>query len=202
MKIKKSTIFTALAAIIFSLQANAQLDLGKLISAGVETIQNATASTKFEASDLVGTWKYASPAVSFKGDNALANVGGAAAATTVENKLAPYFQKAGFENSQLTVKEDLTFTWKIGGITLSGTIEKSKDTDLVFNFSAFNKVKVGKIDCMATKSGSTVNLTFDASKIMSIAQKITSISSNSTFATVNSLLSNYKDMYIGVKLKK
>lgn len=187
---------------VSSLNAHAQLDLGKIISAGVQTIQNATASSNFPAEDLIGTWAYTSPAVSFKGDNALANVGGAAAATTIENKLAPYYQKAGLQNSQLTVKDDLTFTWKLGAMTLTGKIEKPDDGSLVFNFSAFGKVSIGKIDCIATKSGSTVNLTFDMSKLLTVAQKISSISSSSTFKSVNSLLSNYKDMYLGVKMKK
>lgn len=195
-------IFIVCAALLSVSSAYGEIDLGKLISAGVQTIQNATASSKFEATDLIGTWNYTSPAVSFKGDNALANVGGAAAATTIENKLAPYYQKAGLQNSQLVVKNDLTFTWKLGVMTLTGNIEKNKDSNLVFNFSAFGKVKIGKVDCNATKSGSTVNLTFDASKILSIAQKIASISSSSTFQTVNSLLSNYKDMYLGAKMKK
>lgn len=202
MNIKILKIVAFLTIMAYPVAANAQIDLGKLISTGVSTIQNATASSKFEASDLVGTWKYVSPAISFKGDNALANIGGAAAATTIENKLAPYYQKAGFQSSQLTVKSDLTFTWKIGAATLSGTIEKSNNTDLVFNFSAFGKLSIGKINCHATKSGSTVNLTFDSSKVLSIAQKVSSISSSSYFKSANSLLSNYKDMYLGVKLKK
>ena len=182
--------------------AFSQIDLGKIINSGIQTVQNATASTKFEASDLVGTWTYTSPAVAFKSDNALSNIGGAAAATAVENKLVPYFQKAGLQNSQLIVNKDLTFTWKLGAVTLSGTIEKDATSNLVFNFSAFNKVKIGKVDCIATKSGSTVNLTFDAGKILAIAQKISSLSNNSTFKTLNSLLDNYKDMYIGAKMKR
>lgn len=203
MKISKIA-FTAfvIASLGCSLNASAQLDLGKLLESGVKTIQNATANNNFEAKDLIGTWKYTSPAVSFKGDNALANIGGAAAATTVEDKLAPYYQKAGLNNSVLTVNNDLTFSWKLGTVSLTGTIEKESGENLIFNFSAFGKIKIGKLDCIATKSGSTVNLTFDVSKILSIAQKIASLSSNSTFQTLNSLLANYKDMYIGAKMKK
>ena len=182
--------------------ASAQFDLGKLIDAGVQTIQNATATTNFTADDLVGTWDYVSPAISFKGDNALSNIGGAAASTAVENKLSTYYNKAGLQNSKLTVNSDHTFTWKLGVANLSGTIEKSGTSDLVFNFSAFGKINIGKINCMATKSGSNVNLTFDASKLLNLAQKISSVSSNSSFQAVNSLLSNYEDMYIGFKMKK
>lgn len=202
----KSTKIAILAfALVAPFSASAQFnlgDIGDLINSGVETVKNLTATSNFEAKDLVGTWKYSSPAVSFNGDNVLSNLGGAAASTTIENKLAPYYKKVGFQNSVLTVNNDLTFTWKIAGVTLKGTIEKSKSTDLVFKFDAFNKTSIGSVGCMATKSGSTVSLTFDASKILSIAQKISSVSSNSSFQTINSILSNYKDLYVGVKLKK
>lgn len=203
MKIKsKFQILIASAVVLCNLNVSAQIDLGKLIGAGVSAIQNATATTKFEATDLIGTWSYVSPAISFKGDNALSNIGGAAAATTIESKLAPYYQKLGINNSKLTVNNDLTFNWKLGAATLTGKIEKNASSNLIFNFSAFGKINIGKVECIATKSGSTVNLTFDASKLLSIAQKVASISSNSSFQAVNSILSNYKDMYIGAKMKK
>lgn len=200
MKIIKIAAIAALLSV--PTVANAEINLGKLISTGIETVQNLTATSNFEASDLVGTWTYSSPAISFKGDNALANIGGAAAASTIESKLAPYYDKVGMQNSQLTVNDDLTFTWKIGMISLTGTIEKTKDSNLIFNFSAFGKVPIGKLDCMATKSGNVVSLTFDASALISIAQKVSSISNNSTLQSVNALVSNYKDMYIGAKMKK
>ena len=195
------TIFLILFSFV-SISSIAQIDLGKLINTATQTVQNLTATTNFDAKDLVGTWDYVSPAVSFKGDNALSNIGGAAASTAVEDKLTPYFAKAGLQKSKLTVNSDLTFTLNAGSMKLSGTIEKSSDSDLVFNFSAFGKVSIGKVNCKAAKSGNTVSLTFDSSKILGVAQKISSISSSSTFKSVNSLLSNYKDMYIGAKMKK
>lgn len=202
MKAKQFFRIGAFAALFAAgaLSSNAQLSdiLGKIKS----TVENVTATSNFQATDLVGKWSYVSPAVSFKGDNTLANIGGAAGATAVEDKLAPYYQKAGINTTELTIKDDLTFTWKMSKATLTGTIEKSDSSNLVFNFSAFGKVKIGKMDCLATKSGNTLNLTFDVSKLLAIMQKISSISSNSSFKTLNSLLSNYKDMYMGVKLKK
>ncbi|MCH5220627.1 MAG: DUF4923 family protein [Muribaculaceae bacterium] len=189
------------AIVITSFCASAQLDLGNLLNSGLQTIQNATASTKFDVKDLVGTWIYTSPAVSMKGDNALANIGGAAAATTIENKLSPYYQKLGLQNTKLTVNNDLTFTMNAGAAKLSGTIEKSGD-NLVFNFSAFGKITIGKVDCLATKSGSTLNLTFDSSKLLSIIKKVSSLASNTSISSISSLLSNYDGLYLGAKMKK
>ncbi len=203
MKISTALKGLFIATIIACPAAMAQkFDLGKLVGAGVQAVQNATATSNFTAEDLVGTWNYSSPGVNFKGENALANIGGAAASTTIENKLAPYYKKAGLEKSQLIVNSDLTFTFNLGAMKLTGTIEKSKDSNLVFNFSAFGKVSIGKVDCIATKSGSLLNLTFNASKILAVAKKISSVSSNSSFKTVNSLLSQYDGLYVGAKMKK
>ena len=47
-------------------------------------VNSVTANSNFSVDDLVGTWNYTSPAVTFDSENALKNVGGAAAATAVE----------------------------------------------------------------------------------------------------------------------
>jgi hypothetical protein len=167
--------------------------LGSLVS-------NATASSSFELTDLVGTWKYVSPAVSFESDNALQKIGGAAASTAIEEKLAPYYKTAGLTNLQLTVASDLTFTMKLKFGTLTGTIEKDSNNKLVFNFSAYGTISIGKISAQATKSGSTLNLTFDASKVVSIAKKVSAVTNNSTLTTATDLLSSYDGIYAGFKL--
>lgn len=181
--------------------AYAQLDLGKIISSGSKIIEKATSTSNFDVKELVGTWKYVSPAVSMAGDNTLANIGGVAASTAIEDKLANYYNKAGIQNAKLTVNDDLSFSWSLGKVTLTGKIEKEGEK-LAFNFSAFNKIKIGKVNCKATKSGSTIELTFDTSKLLALAQQISAISSNSTFKTLSSALSSYKDLYVGMKMKK
>lgn len=185
--------------------ASAQLNLGNLgdmINTAGKAIQNVTATTKFTAQDLVGTWKYSSPGVNFDGDNALSNIGGAAASGVIENKLAPYYKTAGIDKLTLTVNKDLTFKMGMGSKQLSGTIAKEKGGNLVFKFAAFNKINIGTIECIATKSGNMLNLTFNASKMLKLAQTVSSISSNSTFQTVNSLLKNYDGLFIGAKMKR
>ena len=197
------SIAIAITAItLISGTANAQSKLGKFLDGAVKTVQNATATTKFEAKDLVGSWKYESPAVAFKGDNALANIGGAAGATAVEDQLKPYYDKAGMEKMAFEVKNDLSFTLTVGVTKLQGTITKDKNSNLIFNLSALGKIPLGKLECIATKSGNVVNLTFDAQKVLSLVKTIGSLSSSSSIASLTKLLNNYKDMYIGAKLKR
>lgn len=203
MKLSKHlSAFVLAVTLIGTPVSMAQFNFGSLLDKVKSTAQNLTSTSSFQATDLVGNWKYVSPAVSMKGDNILANIGSAAGASTIEDKLSPYYQKIGLQKSTLDVAEDMTFTFTLGAVKLTGTIEKAKDTDLTFHFKAFGKVSIGSVSCMATKSGNTVNLTFDAQKLLSLLQTISSKTSNSSIKSINAILSNYKDLYLGMKMTR
>jgi len=181
-----------------SLTASAQFDFGKLLQGAGQAIQELSASPeKLTVDQLVGTWKYSSPAVAFKGDDALSTIGGLAASSTIEDKLAPYFKKAGLNKLQLTVNNDSTFTMSMGKIKLSGTVLKDENNNLVFNFSAHEKISLGKIACMAKKTGNKLSLTFNASRLIAIAKKVSSISNNANFKSISSILERYESLYVG-----
>lgn len=165
-------------------------------------ISNLTASSNFELTDLQGTWAYQSPAVTFQSDNALQKVGGVAAASAIEEKIKPYYEKAGITSLVLTVNEDLTFTMKLKRGTLQGTVTKDEEGNLEFNFSAFGKIKLGKVSAYATKSGDTLNLTFDVSKLISIMKTVASVANISSLNTITSLLSSYEGIYAGFKMNR
>ena len=165
-------------------------------------ISNLTASSSFELADLQGTWDYQSPAVTFQSDNVIQNAGGAAAASTIEGKMAPYYEKAGITSLQLTVDAENNFTMKLKRGSLKGTVSKDEQGNLEFNFSAFGKIKLGKVSAFATKSGNTLNLTFDVSKLISIVKSVSSVSGISSLNTISSLLSSYDGIYAGFKLNR
>lgn len=161
-----------------------------------------TSSNKFSPESMVGSWNYSSPAVGFASDNVLKKVGGAAAASALEQKLQPYYQKAGLESVSLTVNDDLSFTMKIKAVSLNGTISKDEDNNLVFNFQAFKKIKLGSLKTMATKSGDTLTVVFDATGLMKVLNAISSVAKLKSLSTLNSLLQSYDGLYIGFKMKK
>ncbi len=175
---------------------------GGVLDAIGGVVGNVLANDRFSVDDLVGTWNYTSPAVSFKSDNALKNIGGAGAAAAVESKLEPYYKKLGFTKTTLTVAEDHSFTMKLGALSLSGTIEKDDSGNLTFNFSAFKKVSLGKVAAHATKAGNTLNLTFDATRMIELLTKVSSVLNVSSLNAVTSLLSSYDGIYMGFKLKR
>lgn len=175
--------------------------LSGILNAVGNAVENATATTNFAVEDLIGSWSYESPAVSLSSDNALSTIGGIAASGTIEKKLSPYYNKFGLNKLQIIVNEDLTFNMTAGKTTLAGTISKEEE-QLVFNFQAFGKVNIGKINARATKSGTSLNLTFDAQKVLNIAQKVASLANNASLKSVSSLLDSYKGVYVGCKLRK
>lgn len=159
------------------------------------------ANDKFTVDDLVGSWSYDSPAVSFESDNALKKIGGAGAATAVESKLAPYYKTLGLNKTTLTVDTEHNFVMKLGVAQLKGTVEKGEDGSLVFAFNAFGKINLGKVSAHATKVGSTLNLTFDATRLIQILTKVAGVLNNSTLKTVTDLINSYDGIYMGFKLK-
>ncbi len=162
---------------------------------------NTLASQNFSVDDLKGSWAYISPAVSFQTDNALKKIGGAGAATALESKLAPYYQRLRLDKSSLTVTEDHTFEMKLGVSTVKGTVEKEENGDLIFHFNAFGKIDLGSVKAHATKAGNTLNLTFDATRLIQILNKVAGVVKNTTLSTLTSLINSYDGVYLGFKFK-
>ncbi len=194
-------ISICIAAILAaSFNASADNPLGFL----KDIVSNVTATDKFEIADLAGTWQYESPAISFKSDDALSQIGGVAASATIEEKLAPYYEKLKLDKAVLTFDAEGNFTIKINKITLKGTVTKDSDGGLLtFNFNANGKFSLGKVAAKATKSATgELALTFDASRIISIVKTVATYANNSSLNTVSSLLDQYEGIYAGAKLKK
>ena len=175
------------------------------IVGGIGSVLNGVlSSSKISVKDVVGTWGYVDPAVEFKSENLLKKAGGAAASSAIVSKIKPYYEKAGVKNMQFVVNEDATFTLAIGKTKMSGTItEGSSDGQFIFNFKALGKINLGKITAYMSKNISgELTLTFDASKLISLVNTISSITSNSTIQGVSSLLNSYDGLTVGFLLKK
>lgn len=218
------TIYSFLIALICSLSVSAQsFDLGGLLKGLGGTndtttqsgksgsglgdalgsiLGNVLGTDKISPADIVGTWNYSAPAVTFKSDDLLKKAGGAAASATIEGKIAPYYTRAGLDKMVLTVNPDSTFTMKFRRGSLSGSLEQGQPGFMTFNFKAMGKVKVGSLNAAVSKAGNQLSVTFDISKLMSLVNTIASISGNSTLKGANSLLQSYDGMQAGFRLKK
>lgn len=166
-------------------------------------LNNLIPKKEVDASALVGTWNYQSPAVSFVTDNTLQNIGGAAASVAIEEKLSPYYEKIGLNNMVLVVNEDHTFSLQLMRMTLSGVIEDSENEgQLILQFTALNSINLGKYITYVSLTGNNLSLTFDVSKLKLILNKVAGFSKNSTVGTVNSILQSYDGIRAGFKLIK
>ena len=204
--IKSILVMMALAASFNAVQAfdleSLKKAAGNIIGeSGSNIIDNILKTDKLEVEDLAGTWESQGPAVSFKSENLLNQAGGVAAATTIEEKLAPYYKKAGLENATFTFTKEgeVTITLK-NGKKVKGTVTKG-DEEGVFIFQFGNLKNIGKVTAYVSK-GTTLSLMFDATKLVSLVQAIAKFSGNSTLNTVSSLLNSYDGVYAGFKLGK
>ena len=174
-------------------------DIGSVISGVV----NAVTNQKPSIADLEGTWNYSSPAVVFQSDNLLKKAGGMAASKTLEDKLSDIYSKAGIKTMTVTFNSDSTFVMNVKKVKAQGTITTGEDGNYVFHFKAMVKVNVGKMNAYITKvSANEVSLTFDASKLITIVEKVAQFSNNSTLKAASSVLESYDGATLGFKLKK
>lgn len=168
----------------------------------VSGIVGAVTATAVEYKDLPGTWHYDKPAVAFKGSDALKNAGGIAASGAIVNKLKPYYTKAGLDKLTIEFGEDSTFVATSGKITLKGDVQSMGDGQFKFNIKALGKIPSGSINAFAEKQGSNICLTFDAKKLIKLAETIASLSGNATLKKASELLDSYDGINIGMSLKK
>ncbi|MDE6338614.1 MAG: DUF4923 family protein [Muribaculaceae bacterium] len=210
---KKLALVVAVIAVCSNMTNAQSLSdlLGKLGGKGdaASTIGNLVegvlSKSDLQVSDLQGNWKSKGPAVSFKGDNFLKKAGGVAAASAIETKLQPYFDKFGLNGATLTVNNDGTFTLTIKKLKLSGTVELNEGGEkgsFIFNFKAAGKIKLGKITTYVQKTSGSMDVMFDATKLMKIIEAVAKYSNISIAKTLSSLLSSYDGMCVGFAMSK
>ena len=191
-------------------QSTTQTDSSSSRKGGLSDVLSGVAgalglgNSKAGIDQLAGTWAYSSPAVSFKSDNLLLKAGGAAAAANVEKKLEPYYKTAGLTSLVITINADSTFTFKGRRASLNGNIERQeKEGTYVFHFQAFKKINIGSMEAFISLNGkNNMTLTFDITKLMTLMQRISALSSSSTLKGASTLLSKYDGMTAGFDLRK
>lgn len=174
---------------------------GMLNDGTVENVINGViGSSNIEVKDLVGTWRYKAPSISFESNDLLKKAGGVAASTTIENKIAPYYTKAGLNASVITFTSDGRFSLTFKKGKINGVVTKANG-HFIFSFSPIGKSSIGKMNANITK-GTTLEITFDASKMVALISKISAVSGNSTVETGVKLLESYNGIWAGFEFAK
>lgn len=190
---------------------NASADLTDLFGKIGEAIENGSvedmiegvfSTSDIEVADIAGEWTSEGSAVCFQSEDFLNKAGGVVAASTLETKLNPYFEKYGLTGAVFNIKEDGTFTLNVKQVSLQGFITKSEDENFVFTFEAFGKMKVGELKTYVQKTSKSMDIMFDASKLQSLVKTIASLIKIEVVQTVSSLLNSYEGICVGFELKK
>lgn len=168
-------------------------------------VEGLISKSNLTEADLVGSWKYNKPAVAFKSSDLLKKAGGAAASGVIEEKLSPYYEKAGIDNLTAVFNDDGTFKFQLKRGALLGTYAKdpeSENGDFIFQFKAAGKIPLGQFKAHVEKVGSKITITFDASKLITLVNTIASVSGQSTLKSVASMLNSYDGLNCGFELMK
>lgn len=212
------------AVILGATSASAQLDwgsaLGKLKDAASDVVNSVTDSSnnsEKEGSNSItdglsqlinsflpkveipGTWSYLGVAVEFDGDSILAAAGGAVAAATVEEKLAPMLAKVGIKPGafSFTFNENGTLTTQIGKKPLQGKWVYDEKAEIV-TITILNKEYAIRM----VVSGDNINILFEADKLLELVKSLSAKSNNSNLATIGALVQSYDGMNLGFECQK
>ena len=188
-----------------SISASAQIDLGnlgKVVSSAIGGEAGSIISGKNNVSkeNIVGTWSYQQPSISFESSDLLKQAGGQLTSAAIEKKLAAQFAKVGITPGKFLVtfgSDDKFSTIKDGVATTSGTyaLSGSKITFSYLEGSA-------KITGYAQMKNGTLSISFDSSKVIDVMSKMSKYSANTTLSTISSLAGSFNFMKTGVALSK
>lgn len=165
----------------------------------VNAITSVIGLDKVSAQNLIGSWTYSGPGCAFTSENLLAKAGGEVAAAQIEEKVKPYYQQVGISasNTQITFKQDGTFSSKIAGTNFSGTYtfdESSQQIKL--------KGMLLSINCYTKREINGISILFEAKKLLTVLQTMSALSGNSNLQTIGDLSKQYDGVRVGFDMKR
>lgn len=166
----------------------------------LSSIANAITGNSVSAKDkIVGTWVYQGPAVVMKGDNALKNIGGKIASSKMESTLKTKLEAYGFKAGDVTMTFDDkgNFTQVLSKQTVKGTYT-IEDEKIVLKYGG----KISQIAGTTQLDGNNLIIVMDASKLLTLANTLGKLSTNSTVKTAASLISSMDGLECGLRLTK
>lgn len=152
---------------------------------------------------LPGNWTYTAPGVRFEGESAASDPGAALIASMVREQLVKVYEKAGIRAGSSTVSFDNRggFTTVIGVQTIAGNYEYDASNHTIsVRFTDEKLAKLGTVAGRAYLSGSELQLLFPVTGLLELAKSVSS--QVSSLEAVSTLLSSYKDLYIGFAFER
>lgn len=155
--------------------------------------------------NITGTWEYTGAAVRFTSDNVLMSAASELAAGQVEDKLDEYLQKTGLRQGTFSYvfETDSTFTTVFNKMKFPGTYRFSPEADTIeLDYGKSERLKGFTIKTQVTVGINSMELLFNADRIIEFIGKISSSSGDTKLKALSSLISQYDGMKIGFGLTK
>ena len=151
---------------------------------------------------LEGTWNYVGPDCKFESENLLAQVGSEIAAQKVETEMSSILSKIGFkEGVSYVFNSDGTYTSTVNGRTTQGTYTYDSNTNELTLKTTLG-VTFNATVSRSVENSNNISLLFNADKLMSLAQTVSSALKSSSTSTLSTILGQYDGMKIGFELTK
>lgn len=197
----KKLLIPTLLLLICCTETEAQNWKDALTKAATNAVDQATGG-KLTALAIVGHWEYSGPGVKLESDDTVSELGGAAIASGLENKLAPVYRMVGIRPGacRFTFEKDNSFSALLGSRELSGTYEFDPSThDITLHLDK----AVGKSNSLTGRaylSGAQMQLVFPSEKLMDL---ITGLGAKiSSLKTLTASLEKYRSIALGFNFSK
>ena len=199
----KRIIILAIAALtLTTTNVQAQNWLNALKSAATSAIDKVTGG-KLTANAIYGTWSYNQPGIKLSSStNALSDITASAATSTLQTKMATYYEKVGIKAGacSFVFNQDGTFTSTFGQKSSGGTFTFNAETNQITLKYDNGLLALGAINAYAYLNGSNLQLLFPMDKLLTLLTSLGSASSQ--LSTITSLLDNYDSVKIGFEFSK
>lgn len=180
--------------------ATATTNTGNAVNTVLQSVLGMT-DTKVSKQNLIGTWKYSQPGCAFTSEKLLAQAGGEIVASNVKSKLQPTFNKVGINssNTQVTFKQDGTFSAKIAGKAWNGTYKYDEKTSKITMSGLLLNV-----NCYAKLNVNGIGLLFEGKKLLTMMQTMSALAGgqNATLKTIGDVASSYDGLRVGFDMTK
>ncbi len=155
--------------------------------------------------NIEGKWEFSGSAVKFTGDNVLMNAASELAAGKVEDQLNEYLQKVGIRQGLFSYvfNADGTFTTTFNKMNFSGQYTFSQEEGTIeLDYGKNEKLKGVSLKTDVSVSLNSMQLLFNADKLLDFISKITSTVGDSKIGALASLIDQYDGLKIGFELSR